>query len=57
MERGWSVRVVPLKAELLARFSRICSCITRLISGWRGHTLTFHGVDMPMMDLFTAETS
>ena len=35
--------MVPLKAVLSARFSRICSCITRLISGWHGHSLSSHG--------------
>jgi RNA-directed DNA polymerase len=47
----------PLKEVLSARFSRICLCITRSISGWRGHIPTFPGVGMPMTVLFTVETS
>jgi len=42
---------------LSARFWRICSCITRLISGWRGPTQTFHGVGTQTMDWFTVGTS
>ena len=49
----WRVRVVPLRAMLSAQFSRICLCITRLISGWHGHSLSSHGVGMPTMAWFT----
>ena len=55
--RRLSERVAPLRVVLSARSCRTCSCITRSISGWRGRTRTFRGVDMLMMDWFTAGTS